>query len=321
MKPAARRHVTPDVFDDQRKAMTTFQLARRGIETASVLEAMTATPREAFVPEDLQDFAYEDSPLPVQAGQTISQPFIVAKMIELAELTPGDTVLEIGAGTGYAAAVMSHIARKVFAIERHEVLADSARQRLAELDYGNVEIVHGDGTKGLPGEAPFDAIVISAGGEFPEALKSQIKIGGRIVIPLSVNGEQVLTVLRKVDAERFEISDHGLVRFVPLVADQPGPDAEPAAEAVARPQRSAAATVISEHAEPAPDDEALADLVAERFADRKIVCLGESTHGTSEFHVTDPSRRNDSAPKGAPQTIRSRGFRAGCGATRRPTRS
>ncbi|MEQ8406194.1 MAG: protein-L-isoaspartate(D-aspartate) O-methyltransferase [Oceanicaulis sp.] len=289
MKPARRLDPHADVFTDQRSAMVSFHLAGRDVKTPSVLQAMEKTPREVFVPEDMAEFAYSDSALPIDAEQTISQPYIVAKMIELAALTPGDTVLEIGAGSGYAAAVMSHIARKVYGIERHDVLADSARKRLEDLDYGNVEIIVGDGTKGLPKHAPYDAIVVSAGGELPGALTRQLKIGGRLVIPLNLeSGEQMLTVIRRIDEDRLEVSDHGLVRFVPLIAEA-GEDNESAQpgleqERVSQPRRSAAASVIGKAAEAFEDFDGLAGL-AERFADRRIVCLGESTHGTSEFYA------------------------------------
>src|SRR3954467_9620865 len=133
-----------------RDRMVERQVARRGIGDDHVIEAMRAVPREAFVPEGLQEFAYEDSPLPIDAGQTISQPYIVALMVEAAEVRPGDRVLEIGAGSGYAAAVMSRIASQVYAIERHEPLTQRAAERLERLNYDNVEVRTGDGTHGWP---------------------------------------------------------------------------------------------------------------------------------------------------------------------------
>jgi protein-L-isoaspartate(D-aspartate) O-methyltransferase len=146
---------------------------------------MGTVPREDFLPDSLADFAYEDSALPIEAGQTISQPYVVARMIELLELQPTDKVLEIGAGSGYAAAVLSRIASKVYAIERHKVLADQARTRLKNLGYTNVEIIHADGTLGWPDQAPYHAILISAGApKVPEALKLQLTLGGRMVIPV-----------------------------------------------------------------------------------------------------------------------------------------
>jgi protein-L-isoaspartate(D-aspartate) O-methyltransferase len=158
-----------------RAIMVTRHLEARGISDPLVLAAMREVPREAFIAEPLQEFAYEDSPLPIEAGQTISQPYIVARMLELAEVQPGDKVLEVGAGSGYAAAVLGHIADKVYAIERHEELANQARARLKRLGYDNVEIICGDGTKGLSDKAPFDTIIVSAGGpQVPKTLKQQL---------------------------------------------------------------------------------------------------------------------------------------------------
>jgi protein-L-isoaspartate(D-aspartate) O-methyltransferase len=178
-KPAQDRH------GRDRNIMVAQHLATRGICDPLVLAAMGSVPREAFVPETVSAFAYEDSALPIEAGQTISQPYIVARMIELLELTPTDKVLEVGAGSGYAAAVLSRIAGKVYAIERYEMLADLARARLKRLGYTNTEIIHADGTMGWPEQAPYDAILVSAGGpKVPEALKLQLIIGGRMVIPV-----------------------------------------------------------------------------------------------------------------------------------------
>ncbi len=174
----------PDRHVRDRAIMVSRHLQARGISDPLVLAAMGKVPREAFISEPLKEFAYEDAPLPIEAGQTISQPYIVARMIELAEVKPGDRVLEVGAGSGYAAAVVSRIASKVYAIERHEELADHARTRLERLGYDNAEIICGDGTKGLPDKAPFNAIIVSAGGpQVPETLKRQLALNGRLVIP------------------------------------------------------------------------------------------------------------------------------------------
>src|SRR5690606_25915766 len=160
----------------------------------------------------LQEFAYEDSALPIEAGQTISQPYIVAQMMELAEIGPEDTALEVGAGSGYVAAVMSRLAKRVIALEIHEVLVKKARKRMEALGYDNVEIVLGDGTKGWPEAAPFDAILVAAGGPVvPPALKEQLAIGGRLIIPISQDAYQVLTRIRRTGPESFEKEDHGLV--------------------------------------------------------------------------------------------------------------
>ena len=172
-----------------RDRMVDIQLARRGVRDTSVLEALRRVPREAFVQPGFEEFAYEDGPLPIGEGQTISQPYIVALMIEAAEVRPGDSVLEVGAGSGYAAAVMSQIADRVYAIERHPSLGNAACERFRKLGYDNIELRVGDGTRGWPEAAPFDAILVAAGGpDVPPALKEQLAIGGRLVIPV---GEEV----------------------------------------------------------------------------------------------------------------------------------
>src|SRR3954447_21897011 len=168
-----------------RDRMVEVQLIRRGVRDPYVLEAMRGVPREAFVEPGFEEFAYEDGPLPIGEGQTISQPYIVALMIEAAGVRPGDNVLEVGAGSGYAAAVMSQIADHVFAIERHRELSEKALTRFRKLGYDNIELRLGDGTMGWSEAAPFDAILVSAGGPgVPEALKRQLAIGGRCVIPV-----------------------------------------------------------------------------------------------------------------------------------------
>lgn len=144
--------------------MVRRQIAGRGVADRRVLAAMEKVPREAFLPDAMQEFAYEDTPLPIEEGQTISQPYIVARMVEAADVGVVDRVLEIGAGSGYAAAVLGELAGRVFTIERHPALADLARARLGQLGYVNVEVRTGDGTLGWPEEAPFDAIIATAGG-------------------------------------------------------------------------------------------------------------------------------------------------------------
>lgn len=211
----------------EREAMVTHQLARRGVVDARVLEAMRCVPREAFVPADWRPEAYEDSPLPIGAGQTISQPYVVARMLELAQLAPGDRVLEVGAGSGYATAVISRIADRVYGVERQGALVGAARQALADLGYRNASILHGDGLQGLAQDAPFDAIIVSAGGDLPEALKSQLAIGGRLVIPLDINGYQMLTRVLRLAEDDFEVTQHEAVRFVPLLPDVEGSPTTP----------------------------------------------------------------------------------------------
>ena len=201
--------------------MVDEQLARRGVRDARVLVAMRETPREAFVPELLKSRAYDDGPLPIEAGQTISQPYVVALMIEAAELTADDRVLEIGAGSGYAAAVMSRIAAQVYAIERHGELAESAAARIQRLGYDNVELRAGDGTHGWPERAPFDAIVASAGAPaIPHALKEQLDIGGRLVMPVGDTPRlQTLLKVRRTSATTFVEEDLGAVAFVPMIGE------------------------------------------------------------------------------------------------------
>src|SRR5215207_7015974 len=168
-----------------RARMVAVQIARRCVRDRSVLDAMRRVPREAFVLPGFEEFPYEDGPLPIGEGQTISQPYIVALMIEAAEVRPGDCVLEVGAGSGYAAAVLSQITDRVYAIERLRSLGDAARCRFERLGYDNIELRVGDGTRGWPEAAPFDAILVAAGGpDVPPALKEQLAIGGRLVIPV-----------------------------------------------------------------------------------------------------------------------------------------
>jgi protein-L-isoaspartate(D-aspartate) O-methyltransferase len=206
-------------FAAQRENMVRQQIAGRGIEGAGLLDAFRAVPREAFVPEGMRDFAYEDGPLPIEAGQTISQPYIVALMIEAAGVAPGDKVLEIGAGSGYAAAVLSRIAETVIAVERHSELVELARERMERLGFGNVRVVQGDGTAGLPAEAPFDAILCAASGSHvPDALRLQLSIGGILVMPLGEpDSIQKLVKVTRREEEAFEQEDLGPVRFVPLI--------------------------------------------------------------------------------------------------------
>ena len=206
-------------FAALREEMVARQIEARGIRDTHLLRALRDIPREAFVPPELAAHAYDESPLPIEAGQTISQPYIVALMIEAAEIAPGDTVLEIGAGSGYAAAVIGRIAGRVIAIERHGVLAALAAGRMERLGYDNVTIVHGDGSAGLPAEAPFDAILAAASGSHvPEALTHQLAVGGVLVMPVGEPGAvQILVKVARIGADTFRHEDLGAVRFVPLI--------------------------------------------------------------------------------------------------------
>ena len=209
-------------FAALREDMVQRQIAGRGIADPCVLAAMRDVPRESFVPAASAPLAYDDSPLPIGFGQTSSQPYIVALMIAAARISPGDRVLEVGAGSGYAAAVIGRIAKQVFAIERHAALAGQARQRMEKLGYANVAILNGDGSAGLPGEAPFDAILAAASGPFvPPALMDQLVIGGRLVMPIGASqATQSLIRIVRCAEEEHEREVLGMVRFVPLIGKQ-----------------------------------------------------------------------------------------------------
>ncbi|HVY80266.1 MAG TPA: protein-L-isoaspartate(D-aspartate) O-methyltransferase [Steroidobacteraceae bacterium] len=204
-----------------RQRMVETQIARRGVRNPRVLEAMATVPREAFVAPEVAEFAYEDAPLPIGAGQTISQPYVVALMIDAAEIEPGERVLEVGTGSGYAAAVMSRIAAEVYTIERHESLACAAAQRLAALTYDNVHVRTGDGTQGWPENAPFDAILVAAAApQVPGTLKAQLAIGGRLIIPVgTAPGMQTLRKITRVGEGAYEDDTLGGVAFVPLIGE------------------------------------------------------------------------------------------------------
>ncbi|WFP65858.1 protein-L-isoaspartate(D-aspartate) O-methyltransferase [Mesorhizobium sp. WSM4904] len=271
-------------FENARQHMVAAHLARRGIRDPRVLEAMRQVPREVFVEEGFEEFAYEDSPLPIGHGQTISQPFIVAHMVEMAEVEATDRVLEVGTGSGYAAAIIAKVADRVFTVERHGALGEMARRRLKQLDIGNVELRIGDGSKGWPEKAPFDAIIVAAGGPVvPEALKDQLDIGGRLIIPVGINEiEQRLVRVTRVGAKKFEEEDLGGVMFVPLIGEHGWSDT---AERSPGFSKKSLPELICHAAEdlPEPEDQAFGGFF-DRFADRRIVLLGEATHGTSEFY-------------------------------------
>jgi len=211
----------PD-YQSERKLMVERHLKGRDISDPLVLKAMSCVRREAFVPEDLRPYCYHDRPLPIAEGQTISQPYIVASMTQALELKGGEKVLEIGAGSGYAAAILGEIAGEVFTIERHKPLADAARKVLQQEGYSNITVIHGDGTKGLEAESPFDAIVATAAGpKVPETLKKQLKIGGRLIVPVGEVGQfQRLVKITRTEKNKFAEADLGGVAFVPLIGEE-----------------------------------------------------------------------------------------------------
>jgi len=281
-------------FAARRLAMVRSQIARRGVRDELVLAAVSGVPREHFLPADMHEFAYDDTPLPIDQGQTISQPYIVALMTEALLLRGGEKVLEIGTGSGYAAAVLARIAGEVYTIERHGPLAAKAADLLATHGYRNVHVLHGDGTLGWPEHAPFDAIVVAAGGpEVPQSLKTQLKIGGRLVMPVGADRRlQELVRVTRVAALEYRTEEIADVCFVPLVGAEGW---APAAHESAAPGQEARSR------EPVPDAE-LARLMAarcepflsiedidlqpllQRIGNARVVLLGEATHGTSEFY-------------------------------------
>jgi protein-L-isoaspartate(D-aspartate) O-methyltransferase len=203
-----------------RAQMVNTQLRDRGIADPRVLDAMLRVPRHEFVPGPYRAQAYEDHPLPIGDSQTISQPYIVALMLETLRISPADKVLEVGTGSGYVTALLAELASEVFSIERHPALADQARELLAVLGYSNVRVFTGDGTLGLPAVAPFDAILVSAAAlDLPSPLITQLREQGRMIIPIGTDDSQQLQFIRKINGQPV-ITLRELVRFVPLVSSE-----------------------------------------------------------------------------------------------------
>ena len=209
-------------YAEQRDKMVQRQVRARGVRDEAILNALREVPREVFVPDRYKAAAYDDSPLPIPAGQTISQPYVVSLMIRALRLDPDDKVLEVGSGSGYAAAILSRIVDEVHAVERHEELVQYARQRLAQIEYENVHVHHADGTMGWPPAAPYQGIMVSASGpRVPQSLEEQLAIGGRLVMPVGrARGLQTLIRLTRVDEDEYEEKDLGGVRFVPLIGEE-----------------------------------------------------------------------------------------------------
>lgn len=203
----------------RREQMVREQLARRNLTDQRVLDAMGLVPRHLFVPEDMRHMAYWDGPLSIGQGQTISQPYIVALMTQMLRLQGSEKVLEVGCGSGYQAAVLSCLVEQVITIERHAALAARASELLSELGYSNVTVLVGDGTQGVPGEAPFDAIIVTAAApSVPLPLKEQLAEGGRIVAPVGSLGNQVLETWERRGKE-WHTERSTPVMFVPLIGE------------------------------------------------------------------------------------------------------
>jgi protein-L-isoaspartate(D-aspartate) O-methyltransferase len=216
---------TPE-FLEQREQMVDTQIAAMGIRDPWVLHAMRTVPREAFLPTSLENFAYDDGPLPIGEGQTISQPYVVALMAEVVQPKPGHRVLEVGTGSGYGAAVLATIVSHVYTIERIDQLASAARERLGWLGYRNVRVLHGDGTLGWADGAPYEAIIVTAGGpKVPPALLDQLAIGGRLIMPVGLahRFQHLVHVIRRA-FDDYIYEDLEGVAFVPLIGEQAWPE-------------------------------------------------------------------------------------------------
>lgn len=209
-----------DSYLGQRRSMVESQLRARGIRDERVLAAMFHVPRHEFVSAEYRDQAYEDHPVPIGEGQTLSQPYIVAIMLEALALKPSDTVLEVGTGSGYQSALLAELTEQVYSVERHASLVRSAQATLARLGYKNVEVVLGDGSRGLPERAPFDAVIVSAAApQIPPPLFEQLCEGGRMVIPVGPAHAQELQLVGKQSRRPVVVSLEGC-RFVPLIGGE-----------------------------------------------------------------------------------------------------
>jgi len=212
--------VSPDIFTNLRQQMVESHLRLRGVTDERVLQAMGRVPRHEFAPERYRDQAYEDHPLPISEGQTISQPYIVALMLEALALSPEDKVLEVGTGSGYVTALLAELVEQVISIERHPSLGDQARQLLADLGYGNVRVIAGDGSRGVAEFAPYNAIIVSAAApRLPPELVEQLAEGGRMIVPVGEGDSQQLLLVSRENGQ-IVTRYRELCRFVPLISDK-----------------------------------------------------------------------------------------------------
>ncbi len=208
-------------FEEENRMMVEYQLKRRGISDEKVLNAFLKVKRHLFVPENLEEYAYDDCPLPIGEGQTISQPYIIALMLQLLELEENDVVLEIGTGSGYQTALLAEIVRLVYTIERNETLAQRTKNKFEELGYKNIVLEVGDGTKGwTKEEIEFDGIIVSAASpRVPDPLFSQLKVGGRMVIPIGSRSFQRLNKITKLEDGNMKVEYSDGCMFVPLIGE------------------------------------------------------------------------------------------------------
>lgn len=206
-------------FETERRRMVDEQLAARGIVNEPILEAFRLTPRHAFVDRAYHHVAYADMPLPIAAGQTISQPFIIAYMLQALRLQPEECIMEVGTGSGYAAAILSRLVRSVYTVERHPSLVEAARRNLGALGCDNVLVHLGDGTMGWAEHAPYDAVVVAASGPaVPPPLRDQLAVGGRLLMPVGEQAwDQHLVLLERTGPEKYSSRRLAPVRFVPLI--------------------------------------------------------------------------------------------------------
>ena len=344
----------PD-FESARTRMVDLTLAGRDISDPLVLESFYRVPRERFVPEALAEFAYQDAPLPIESGQTISQPYIVALTAQALRLRGGERVLEVGTGSGYAAAILGRIAKEVYTIERVALLAKTAAERLERLGVTNVHVVCGDGSLGLPAHAPYDAIAVAAGGpKPPPALIAQLKIGGRMVIPIGATpSAQMLMRITRVSEHEIREEPLTEVRFVPLVGAEAWHESPQLRDEspIVRPAPTAppsTAKLVREVAEPIDGIESVAlDAMIDRIGDAQLVLIGEASTARASSTAcarasrasssrvvifnSSPSKPTGPMPRASTTTCSAvrrdprlnlrhlRDFQRGCGATTRCT--
>ncbi len=293
-----------EATNELREQMVSTQIEARGVRDPLVLTAMRKVPRDRFVPEHLRHAAYDDMPLSIESGQTVSQPYIVAYMIEALGLKGSEKVLEVGAGSGYTAAVLAEIARTVYTMERLGPIAEKAAAHIRDAGYENVHVRHADGTQGWVDKAPFDAILVSAGTpQVPRALLRQLKVGGRMVAPLGRDprAQELVRIVRRGE-EEFEQEDLADVCFVPP-ADRRGWESDTTKWQTARPRVAAtrpSVTLslperIAKAAEPfeALEDADLEPLLA-RIGEARVVLIGEARRRTAPPNSTACARASRS---------------------------